>query len=117
MMDLEVQRAEDEETLRRAQLLLSDFYWTCFRAGIGSRFHSFLEFCGVMSAYLQMAQCVVEDGGQLLGLNVHGGQRPAVPEHKLMYLAEKLNCIFAPFLRGTSEETKEAFLRALIEGT
>lgn len=104
----------DTEMLARARSLTEAFYWACFRDQIGTGFHSFLEFVGVMSAYLDMVSSVLEQGGELHPMNTHSQQAYEVPDHKLLYLAEKLGCIFAPFLRGAPQDVRQRFANMLI---
>lgn len=89
------------------------FYWYLFNKEIGSRFHSFLEWVGVMREYVKM---VKESGVEPFYLNTHWKTAHPVAGPQLQYMAEKLNCILAPFLNAASEEDKKAFVRILLEG-
>lgn len=96
-----------------AERVVQDLYWKLYRADFGSRFHAFLEWCGVLSAYLG---AVRDTGIDPRMLNAHTELGVLTAEHRLVYLAEKLHCILAPLLRGADEATRRRFLRVLLEG-
>lgn len=105
------QSMTDPDILATAEKAVETFYWHLYGQHIGSRFHAFIEWCGVMGEYLKM---VKDSGVEPCTLNTHSESTCAVPEHQLAYLAEKLNCILAPFLSSASEKNKQLFVKILL---
>jgi hypothetical protein len=103
----------DPDILATADKAVEAFYWHLYGQHIGSRFHAFIEWCGVLSEYLKM---VKDSGVEPCALNTHSRVGCAVPEHQLLYMAEKLNCILAPFLNSASEKNKQLFVKILLGG-
>lgn len=89
------------------------FYWMCFKAGVGSTAHSFIEFNGVMSKYIDLLVHAEKAGIDLQTLNEHNGVAMKVEEHDMRYLAEKLRCIFGPVL-ASNPKARKVFLEALV---
>lgn len=105
------QWSPDLTILNTAEKAVEAFYWHLYGQQIGSRFHAFIEWCGVMGEYLKM---VKETGVEPCTLNTHSESACVVPAHQLAYLAEKLNCILAPFLNSASEKDKQLFVKILL---
>jgi hypothetical protein len=95
METVDTKSPSKEEVLRRLAQLTEEFYWKCFRAEIGMWAHAFLEFNGLMSVYIE---CLREADVDPREVNVHSAAKFHVPDHRLEYLAEKLECIFSPIL-------------------
>jgi hypothetical protein len=101
-------------TISRLRELNELFYWACFRAEIGSRAHAFIEFNGLMSKYVDLLERAVAQGVDPVSLNEHCGVAVPVETHDMAYLAEKLRCIFGPFIDGNPEARE--VLRAKLFG-
>ena len=100
-----------EEPVAAASKVTENLYWTLFRLGFGDNFHSFLEWCGVLREYLNMVQAAGVDPRTL---NTHTQVQVTIPQHQLDYMAEKLNCILAPFLRASIPGGRVRFCRILL---
>jgi len=98
------------EIINTAKDLIDKFYWQCFYSQIGSEFHSFIEFCGVMSIYVDI---IKDSGKNPHTVNVHSVSGFEIEEHRVMYLAEKLGCILSPLLQSMSDKKKKEFLEKL----
>jgi len=59
---------------------------------------------------------VKETGVEPCTLNTHSRTACVVPEYQLLYMAEKLNCILAPFLNSASKKDKQLFVKILLGG-
>lgn len=105
----------DADERRRLQTMLSNvaaavdkFYWQ-FAFPIGC--HPFIEFCGLMSTWLKMAELTLQAGEDFSEANAHSG-RPLIAQlHQVSYLGEKFACIFGPVL--ADPEYRQEFLRQL----
>lgn len=84
-----------EEMLKRLRVLNERFYWMCFKAEVGAFAHPFLEFNGLMAKYIDCLERARVDPHQV---SVHGGELFDVKDHDLAYMADKLQCIFAPII-------------------
>lgn len=81
-----------------------------FWANMGSEFHAFIEWCGVLREYLNIVQDLGLDPATL---NVHSRADAVVEEFRLEYLGEKLGCILSPLLRTASPRARERFVQKL----
>lgn len=97
---------ERARTINALKQQVQAFYWACFTHNIGGRAHAFLEFCGIMTAYVQVLESAVRAGLDPQELNAHTGEPIPVQGHEIQYLAEKLNCIFGPVLSSNPEARK-----------
>lgn len=100
-----------EKKLASLRNLTEKFYWMCFHANVGSFAHPFLEFNGLMSVYVDVLANAGVDPQQA---NVHGGVPLPVEDHQIEYLAEKLECIFAPIL-AANPNARGILERALLK--
>lgn len=114
MVEVEVDfRQSQLDVVDRMSRTVSAFYVALFQQGVGSYCHSFIEFVGLMSEYLKIVHRLAEAGEDLQSFNVHSGKTfSGIQDHEVLYLAEKLGCIFAPMLRGRPE-LRPLFVRAL----
>lgn len=103
---------DHRDTIGLLNKLNEQFYWMCFQAGIGDRAHSFIEFNGLQSKYIQMLAMAVEAGHDPRHLNEHSQVAIPVAAHDMEYLAEKLRCILGPIL-DSNPEAKAAFIKGL----
>jgi len=103
---------DHRETIQRLKKLNEDFYWLCFHAGIGHRAHSFIEFNGIQSKYIQLLSMAVEAGHDPHIFNEHSQVPLPVEAHDMEYLAEKLRCMFGPIL-DSNPEAKAAFIKGM----
>lgn len=92
--------------------LRESVYWMLFAAGIGSEAHAFIEFCGMMSVYTQMASAAAQAGIDFRHANVHSGKPLKLHAEQAKYLGEKFDCIFGPALRANPAAAR-AFLTEL----
>ncbi len=106
-------KAELMETVGIMRELNTQIYYAMFRAGIGSRAHPYLEFCGVLSKYVDVCAAAAEKGIPFPDANIHTGIPLPVEVHDLIYLAEKLGCIFGPIIRS-NPEARAVFAKELL---
>jgi hypothetical protein len=86
-----------EDSLRRAWDAARAYYPLGTQTGV----HAMIEWCGVMSEYVNM----LEYGYKRCGIDPrdvdqHGPARVAVPSYMVAYLCEKLGCQLKPFIRA-----------------
>jgi hypothetical protein len=97
--------AERETALQRMDEAIGRFYGTAVNIGC----HPFIEFAGVMTAYVKSCRRAHEDGVDFSECNRHSGQALPMESVELDYLSEKLGCIFGDrFLvveQGTAANT------------
>lgn len=74
-----------------------------FTTGMGGDVHAFIEFCGLLSKYVDICHRCAEQGVDFRLLNTHLGQSLPVEVHDMRYLGEKLDCIFGPAIRANPE--------------
>jgi hypothetical protein len=99
------------------RLLSQRFYALCFSSNVGTFCHSFLEFNGLISKYVDLLQDAAQQGADIAALNVHTGRPvPEVADHHWHYLAEKLECIFGPWL-VTNPRAREILRREFLGET
>jgi hypothetical protein len=99
--------------LARDMLVVADkTYWLFFTSNMGGRCHTFIEFNGLISKYAEIAKKCAERGIDFTSASVHSGALLPVEEHDLMYIAEKLRCIFGPILDNDPAKKKK-FLKVL----
>lgn len=98
---------------RDVRKLAESFYWTCFRAGVGTRCHPFIEFNGLMGKYVQLVEEAAAYGLQFPYASDHSGIELPMKEHDAKYLAEKMRCIFGPYFKA-NPEMAEVFCRILV---
>ncbi|KAF1003879.1 MAG: hypothetical protein GAK28_04342 [Luteibacter sp.] len=84
--------ARMDETIRR-------FYSSAIQIGN----HPFIEFAGVMAAYLKSCQRAHEAGIDFTECNQHAGHELPMESFEITYLAEKLNCIFGDRITATTK--------------
>lgn len=75
--------------------------------------HPFIEFCSLMSKYVDICERAAVLGIEFPMANRHTGMALPVEEHDLRYLAEKLECIFGPII-DANPKAKQVFARALL---
>lgn len=73
---------------------VDEFYLRLFNHGVGTRFHAFLEWCGVMQEHLNITKGMLEEGVPAFEVNRHTGATPPIAGYQLSYLREKMDCIF-----------------------
>lgn len=92
-----------EELLRlvaRMRAVSNATYDLFFTTGMGGDVHAFIEFCGVLSKYVDICERCAQQGIDFRHLNTHGNTALPVENHDMEYLGEKLDCIFGPALRS-----------------
>lgn len=90
--------SEREVALQRMDETIRRFYSTAVQIGC----HPFVEFAGVMQAYLKTCQRAHEDGIDFTECNRHAGHPLPMEEFEVAYLNEKLNCIFDGRIEATN---------------
>lgn len=90
-----------ERALQRMGFAIDQFY--AFAQVIGN--HTFLEFAGLMSAYVTSCQAMHERGVDFMTNNLE------IEDHRAAYLGEKLHCIYGAAL--AKPENLAAFCRSL----
>lgn len=74
--------------------------------------HPFIEFNGLMQKYVDVCERAAAKEIQFPFANEHSGQQIPVEPHDMLYLAEKLRCIFGPTL-DANPEARRAFIQGL----
>ena len=92
---------EREIALQRMDETIKRFYG----AAIQIRNHPFIEFAGVMSAYLKSCQRAHDAGIDFSECSAHSGQLLPVESFEITYLSEKLNCIFGGRIEAVAGRT------------
>lgn len=105
----EVYSAEEREVILADMRRTSDAF---YGMAVRTRCHPFIEFCGLINKYIDLCQAAHEAGIDFTNANTHSGTALPVAHHDMRYLAEKLDCIFGPTLRG-SPEAREALRSGL----
>lgn len=93
--------AERVEALAGMDQLVNAFYAHAVRLNV----HPFLEFTGVMRAYVQSCERAHADGIDFSECNAHAGQQLPMESFEIRYLAEKLNCIFGGRITAADNDT------------
>lgn len=75
-----------------------------YRRAVGIGNHPFLEFAGVMTAYVNSCRRAHEQGIDFSQCNRHTGQALPMESFEIAYLTEKLDCIFDGRIVGTQTE-------------
>lgn len=81
---------ERQVALKQMDQLVGAFYDAAARIGN----HPFLEFAGVMTAYVKSCERAHEAGIDFTECNRHAGSALPMESFEVTYLAEKLDCIF-----------------------
>lgn len=101
---LELVPSEDpHDIVQLLQKLCDHFYWLCFRNGLASKCHPFLEFNGVMQQYVSMCRSAADNGIDFAHCSVHQNRSLPMRVADASYLADKLNCIFGAAIRSNPE--------------
>lgn len=82
--------AERDVALQRMDETIKRFYSAAVQIGN----HPFIEFAGVMAAYLKSCQRAHEEGIDFTECNQHAGNPLPMEGFEINYLNEKLDCIF-----------------------
>ena len=82
--------AERDVALQRMDETIKRFYSSARQIGN----HPFIEFAGVMMAYLKSCQRAHDAGIDFSECNQHSGQPLPMEAVEITYLNEKLDCIF-----------------------
>jgi hypothetical protein len=93
--------SERESALRDMQHVLDHFYGAAAQIGV----HPFIEFAGVMTAYVKSCRRAHEGGVDFTECNQHAGRALPMEGFEVAYLAEKLNCIFGGRITAQLSET------------
>lgn len=88
------EKAENLAHVAELKEIVHRLYGTLFQAGTGSRFHAFLEWCGVLSEHLKIAEGLLKKDVDVFNMSGHTGTPLPIPFFQLAYLAEKMECIF-----------------------
>jgi len=82
--------AERDVALKRMDETIQRFYGSAIQIGN----HPFVEFAGVMTAYLKSCQRAHDAGIDFTECNRHTGNPLPMEGFEVSYLNEKLDCIF-----------------------
>ena len=82
--------AERETALQRMDEAIGRFYGTAVNIGC----HPFVEFAGVMTAYVKSCRRAHENGVDFSDCSRHTGMTLPMESIEIDYLVEKLACIF-----------------------
>lgn len=82
--------SEREVALGKMEAAVKRFYHDAIQIGN----HPFIEFCGVMTAYVNSCRIAHEKGIDFSECNVHSGTELPMMGFEVAYLNEKLGCIF-----------------------
>lgn len=97
MMDSE----ERESTLRRMDETIRRFYSAAVQIGN----HPFIEFAGVMTAYLNSCRDAHQKGIDFSECNAHSAITLPMEGFEISYLNEKLDCIFSGRIKAAELPT------------
>lgn len=81
---------EREVALRRMEQVVKGFYAAAIQIGN----HPFIEFAGVMTAYVNSCQRAHHAGIDFSECSRHSGENLPMESFEVRYLNEKLDCIF-----------------------
>jgi hypothetical protein len=81
---------ERELALKKMDETVSRFYSSAVQIGN----HPFIEFAGVMTAYVKTCRRAHEEGIDFTECNRHSGRPLPMESFEVTYLNEKLDCIF-----------------------
>lgn len=95
--------AEREFALKQMEQVVSGFY----RAAIQIGNHPFIEFAGVMTAYVKSCQRAHDEGVDFTECNQHSGQALPMETFEVVYLAEKLDCIFGGRIQAVAQSCRD----------
>jgi hypothetical protein len=101
------------ELISKMEKIANDLYWRMFRDNVGTYCHPYIEFCGLLNKYVGLCRQAHAQGLDLSLMSEHHGVPLPAAEHDVMYVAEKLRCIFGPTLRSDPRLAK-AFCDALL---
>lgn len=88
---------ERELALRRMNETVDRFYGAAVQIGN----HPFVEFAGVMTAYVKSCQRAHDAGVDFSECNRHAGRELPMEGVEVDYLVEKLDCIFGGRITAT----------------
>ena len=95
---------EREFALKQMDQVVSGFYGAAIRIGN----HPFIEFAGVMTAYVKSCQRAHDAGIDFTECNRHAGLELPMEVFEVNYLAEKLDCIFGGRIQAVATELEDA---------
>jgi len=90
---------ERELALVMMEQSVSRFY----RDAVGIGNHPFIEFAGVMTAYVKSCRRAHDAGVDFTECNRHAGTQLPMEGFEVQYLAEKLDCVFGGRITATEE--------------
>ncbi len=95
---------EREFALKQMDKVVNGFYGAAIRIGN----HPFIEFAGVMTAYVKSCQRAHDAGIDFTECNRHAGRELPMEVFEVNYLAEKLDCIFGGRIQAVATELEDA---------
>lgn len=93
------------EMIGRMRKIASQTYWML----MWTECHPFIEFNGLMQKYVDICEMAAKKGVQFPDANKHGEVVLPIEEHDMLYLAEKLRCIFGPIIDNNEEARRVLF--------
>ena len=100
-----------DAVLARMRALTERFY----HGAVGVQVHAFVEFTGLLSKFVDVCSRAHAKGIDFTQANTHSGRTVPLAVHDVVYLAEKLDCIYGPALL-MSQELRDAFIAELFKG-
>jgi hypothetical protein len=88
---------EREHAIQKMDEAVNRFYGTAINIGN----HPFIEFAGVMTAYVKSCRRAHEQGVDFSECNGHSGYALPMESFEITYLNEKLDCIFGGRITAT----------------
>lgn len=92
-----------ERALRRMDEAVNRFYGAAVQIGN----HPFIEFAGVMAAYVKSCQRAHQSGVDFTECNRHAGSELPMESFEIEYLVEKLDCIFGGRIRASDRSRSD----------
>lgn len=92
-----------DEELREMLSRMKDASTEFYRRATAIGNHAFIEFTGLMNEYIKACEEALAAGQDFTLANTHTGIALPLQPHHVMYLAEKLNCIYGPTLASNDK--------------
>ncbi len=93
---------ERELALKRMDETVNRFYGAAVQIGN----HPFIEFAGIMTAYVKSCRRAHNVGVDFSNCNQHSGHELPMENFEVDYLAEKLDCIFGGRIKAMARQVE-----------
>lgn len=98
------------ECIRNMGEIKRDFYTRAVHCGI----HPFVEFAGLQAQFIEMCKDDLDAGIDFIACGAVFVHENKV--HQMMYIAEKLNCIFGDAIAQLDEDQEHMFFEIMKKG-